>query len=74
MQELLPASSGPAKRPSFVAPTLVTESYHRKTAAARNTEPLNNNFHDLNTVIFLSEKFGQIAAIAPAIGICDEDR
>jgi hypothetical protein len=46
------ASSGPAKRPSFVAPTLATESYHRKTAAARNIEPLNNNFHDLNTVIF----------------------
>jgi hypothetical protein len=64
------ASSGPAKRPSFVAPTLVTESYHRKTAAARNIEPLNNNFHDLNTVIFLSEKaFWANISIAPAIGI-----
>lgn len=64
------ASSGPAKRPSFVAPTLVTESYHRKTAAARNIEPLNNNFHELNTVIFLSEKtFWANSSIAPAIGI-----
>jgi hypothetical protein len=64
------ASSGPAKRPSFVAPTLATESYHRKTAAARNIEPLNNNFHDLNTVIFLSEKtFWTNSSKAPAIGI-----
>jgi hypothetical protein len=64
------ASSGPAKRPSFVAPTLVTESYHRKTAAARNIEPLSNNFHDLNTVILLSEKtWTTNSSTPPAIGI-----
>ena len=49
-------SNGPAKRPSFDAPTLVTESYHKNTAAARNIEPLSNNFHDLNTVIFLFKR------------------
>jgi len=63
------ASSGPAKRPSFVAPTLVAESYHRKTAAARNIEPLNNNFHDLNTVILSEKTFWANSSIVPAIGI-----
>ena len=64
------ASSGPAKSPSFVAPTLVTESYHKKTAAARKIEPLNNNFHDLNTVTFLSDKiFWTNSSMPPAIGM-----
>src|SRR5215467_866801 len=64
------ASSGPAKSPSFVAPTLVTESYHNKTAAARKIEPLNNNFHDLNTMTFLSDKtFWANSSMAPAIGM-----
>ncbi|MGC2668463.1 MAG: hypothetical protein WA220_04695, partial [Candidatus Nitrosopolaris sp.] len=39
-------SSGPANRPSFDAPTLVTESYHKNTAAAKNIEQLSSNFHD----------------------------
>lgn len=64
------ASNGPANRPSFDAPTLVTESYHRKTAAARNIEPVSNNFHDLNTVIFLFKKtVWANSSIAPAIGM-----
>jgi len=63
-------SSGPAKRPSFDAPTLVTESYHKNTAAARNAEPLSNNFHYLNTVIFLLKTIIRAnSSIAPAMGM-----
>ena len=63
-------SSGPAKRPSFDAPTLVTESYHKNTAAAKNIEPLSSNFHDLNTVIFLFKKTVRAnSRIAPAMGM-----
>jgi hypothetical protein len=63
-------SRGPAKRPSLDAPTLVTESYHKNTAAARNAEPLSNNFHDLNTVIFLFKKnIRANSRRAPAMGM-----
>lgn len=63
-------SSGPAKRPSFDAPTLVTESYHKNTAAAKNIQPLSSNFHDLNTVIFLFKKTVRAnSRIAPAMGM-----
>jgi len=58
MQELIQQQSleGRLKAPSFDAPTLFTESYHKNTAAARNIEALNNNFHDLKTVIFPFKK------------------
>ena len=63
-------SRGPAKSPSFDAPTLVTESYHKNTAAARNVEPLSNNFQDLNTVIFFFKKNVRAnSRIAPAMGM-----
>ncbi|MGC2670023.1 MAG: hypothetical protein WA220_12660, partial [Candidatus Nitrosopolaris sp.] len=57
-------------RPSFDAPTLVTESYHKNTAAAKNIEQLSSNFHDLNTVIFLFKKTVRAnSRIAPAMGM-----
>lgn len=63
-------SSGPAKSPSFDAPTLSTESYHKNTAADRNIEALNNNFHDLKTVIFPFKKNARANnSIIPAIGM-----
>jgi hypothetical protein len=62
-------SKGPAKRPSFEAPTLVTESYHKNTAAARNIEPTSNNFHELNTVIFFERTVEMKSNVAPANGI-----
>ena len=62
-------SKGPAKRPSFEAPTLVTESYHKTTAAARNIEPTSNNFHELNTVIFFERTVEMRSNVAPANGI-----
>ena len=62
-------SKGPAKSPSFEAPTLVTESYHKKTAAARNIEATSNGFHDLNTVIFFESTVEMKSNVVPASGI-----
>jgi hypothetical protein len=51
-------------------PTLLTESYHKNTAATKNIEPLINNFHDLSTVIFLFKKTVRAnSSIAPAMGM-----
>jgi hypothetical protein len=62
-------SKGPANSPSFEAPTLVTESYHKNTAAARNMEPITNNFHELNTVIFFESRVEMKSNVRPASGI-----
>jgi len=62
-------SNGPAKSPSFEAPTLVTESYHKNTAAARNIEATSNSFDDLNTVIFFESTVEMKSNIMPASGI-----
>jgi hypothetical protein len=56
--------------PSFEAPTLLTESYQVNTAAARNREPTNTNFHDLNIVILLFTIILEMNnKVAPAIGM-----
>jgi hypothetical protein len=45
-------SRGPASRPSFEAPTLLTESYHVNIPPARKIEAGIRYFHDLKIVIF----------------------
>jgi hypothetical protein len=66
-------SSGPAIKPSFEAPILLTESYQVKMPIAKNTEAGIKMLHDLKTVIlllFFAENNRQKDnSVAPAIGI-----
>jgi hypothetical protein len=67
-------SSGPASKPSFEAPILLTESYQVKIPITKNIEAGTKRLHDLKTVIlllfFLAENNREKDnSAAPATGI-----
>lgn len=73
--KIVTVSSGPASRPSFEAPILLTESYHVKIPIARKIEAGIRNFHNLKTVNSLLFFFAvrnrkdDDNNVAPAIGM-----
>jgi len=71
--KIVTVSSGPASRPSFEAPILLTESYHVKIPIARRIEAGIRNFHKLKTVtlllFFAARNKKDDSNVAPAIGM-----
>ena len=71
--KIVTVSSGPASKPSFEAPILLTESYHVKIPIARKIEAGIKNFHSLKTVnlllFFLFLNMKEDNNVAPAIGM-----
>jgi hypothetical protein len=71
--KIVTVSSGPASRPSFEAPILLTESYHVKIPIARRIEAGIRNFHNLKTVtlllFFAARNAKDDNNVAPAMGM-----
>lgn len=71
--KIVTVSSGPASRPSFEAPILLTESYHVKIPIARSIEAGIRNFHNLKIVnlllFFVALNTKDDNNVAPAIGM-----